>query len=60
MRNLPFMVLSLVLSTTAIADVPRPFPGAVSQWNGFTRHDFPLDGALVIVVEPAEPLPGRP
>lgn len=39
---------------------PRPFPGKVSQWNGFARHDFQVDGANVIVVVPARPLSGRP
>ena len=40
----------------AAADSPKPFPGKVSKWNGFTRHDFQVDGANVIVVEPAKPL----
>ncbi len=38
----------------------KPFPGKVSKWNGFARHDFKIDGANVIVVVPAKPLPGRP
>lgn len=42
------------------ADAVKPFPGKVSQWNGFRRHDFPIDGANVIVVEPTRALPGRP
>jgi len=36
------------------------FPGKVSRWEGFVRHDFQVDGADVIVVEPETPLPGRP
>jgi len=39
---------------------PKPFPGKVSMWNGFTRHDFQIDASSVIVVVPAKPLPGRP
>lgn len=39
---------------------PKPFPGKVSKWNGFARHDFQVDGANVIVVVPAKPLPGLP
>jgi pimeloyl-ACP methyl ester carboxylesterase len=50
----------ILLTTTASADERKPFPGVGSQWNGFQRHDFPVDGVNVIVVEPAEPLPGRP
>ena len=39
---------------------PKPFPGAVSKWNGFARHDFQVDGANVLVVAPAMPKAGRP
>ena len=39
---------------------PKPFPGKVSKWNGFTRHDFQVDGADVIIVAPAKSLPGGP
>lgn len=54
-------VASILVSASAVhADEPRPFPGAVGRWNGFVRHDFRVDGADVIVVEPAKPLPGRP
>lgn len=38
----------------------KPFPGKVSMWNGFNRHDFQVDGHNAIVVVPAKPLPGRP
>ena len=44
----------------ASAAEPEPFPGAVSRWNGFVRHDFQVDGVDVIVVEPEKPLTGRP
>jgi pimeloyl-ACP methyl ester carboxylesterase len=43
-----------------LADDIKPFPGKESRWNGFVRHDFPVDGADAIVVEPKEPLAGRP
>lgn len=39
---------------------PKPFPGKVSRWEGFVRHDFEVDGVKVIVVEPKAPKPGRP
>lgn len=48
------------LCPIVIADEGRPFPGQSGRWEGFVRHDFKVDGADVIVVEPAEPLPGRP
>ncbi len=60
MRALSAVALVVVLATAAHADQPRPFPGAVSRWNGFIRHDFRVDGADVIIVEPQTPLPGRP
>jgi pimeloyl-ACP methyl ester carboxylesterase len=46
--------------TSASPSEIKPFPGKISKWEGFTRHDFQVDGAPVIVVEPEKPLPGRP
>jgi alpha-beta hydrolase superfamily lysophospholipase len=43
--------------TTATA---QPFPGAVSDYHGFTRYDFVVDGCAAIVVAPAQPLTGTP
>lgn len=60
MRTSGLMILLLISSHPALADDPRPFPGVTSQWNGFTRHDFEVDGKKAIVVEPEKPLPGRP
>ncbi len=61
MRSLSASILIVLFSTmVAQADEPRPFPGAVSRWNGWIRHDFRVDDAAVIVVEPEKPLPGRP
>lgn len=37
-----------------------PFGGAVSDWHGFERHDFEVDGKTATVVLPKEPAPGRP
>lgn len=56
------MAVAVVLTLPALAPAggPKPFPGVESRWNGFVRHDFELDGTKVIVVEPKQPLPGRP
>src|SRR5438270_10479516 len=54
------VALVLVLVTAGFADEPKPFPGAVSHWEGFVRHDFRVDGVGVTVVEPKRALPGRP
>lgn len=39
---------------------PIAFPGTVSDWNGFVKHDFTVDGKPVLVVAPKTPAPGRP
>lgn len=36
------------------------YPGTVSDWKGFERHDFHLDGHAAIMVAPPETAPGRP
>ena len=60
MRTLPLLLAVLASAAASSAAEPKPFPGKVSMWEGFTRHDFQVDGATVIVVEPSRPLPGRP
>lgn len=60
MKDWSATALILAVSTMGHAGEPTPLPGAVSRWNGFVRHDFRVDGADVIVVEPETPLPGRP
>lgn len=36
------------------------FPGNQSEYHGFVRHDFEVDGCAVIVVSPREEAAGRP
>ena len=38
----------------------EPFPGTASDWNGFVRHEFPVNGHTATVVEPKAAAPGRP
>lgn len=59
MRTRTALLLLLTCTATTAAE-PKPFAGKASQWNGFTRHDFQVDGVNAIVVEPAKALPGRP
>jgi pimeloyl-ACP methyl ester carboxylesterase len=54
------LAIVLAFATTAHPAEPKPFPGTEGRWEGFARHDFQVDGAHVIVVEPETPLPGRP
>lgn len=45
----------------ACSETPaEPLPGRTSDWNGFVRHDFEVDGKPVVVVAPMSPAPGRP
>jgi pimeloyl-ACP methyl ester carboxylesterase len=38
----------------------QPFPGKVSQWNGFNRYDFPVgQNKTISVIAPTNPLPGK-
>ena len=57
-------ILELACVCLAAAALPAaevaPFPGAVSDWHGFVRHDFEVGGKSVLVVVPRTPAPGRP
>ena len=55
-----FLAVGTILIGSAWAGQPAPFPGVESRWEGFVRHDFHVDGANVLVVEPRQALPGRP
>jgi pimeloyl-ACP methyl ester carboxylesterase len=53
--------LSVPLSAEDAQPASFPeFPGQVSDWNGFVRHDFEVDGKPVLVVSPKTPAAGRP
>jgi pimeloyl-ACP methyl ester carboxylesterase len=73
MKLILFFILAMatVLSCIRVVgagdapDAPAPdtnapsFPGSKSQWEGFNRYDFQVDGKHVIVVVPKRSLPGR-
>lgn len=60
------IVIALVPSTSitaigAAAEIPSvSFPGKQSDWNGFRRYDFDVDGKPVLVVAPEHAAAGRP
>ena len=61
--RLLLVVAAIVLSVTqARAEQARSptFPGKQSEWNGFRRFDFEVDGKPALVVVPDQELPGRP
>jgi len=37
-----------------------PFPGRKSEWQGFERYDFEVDGKSAILVVPKQAAPGKP
>lgn len=60
-RNLPaFAVLAAVVVSAAYAGTPAPFPGVKSEWRGFDRYDFDVDGIKALVVVPKTAAAGNP
>ena len=55
-----------VLAASVLAESPalpaqqQPFSGKRSEYRGYDRYDFTVDGCPAIVVVPRQPLPGRP
>ncbi|HTN76426.1 MAG TPA: alpha/beta hydrolase [Pirellulaceae bacterium] len=63
MRSLMIVLcccLTFWLADAALSAAEPPFPGKTSDWNGFTRYDFTVDGKPVLVVTPKEAAPGKP
>ena len=62
--TLLFTVILVSLSAMAFSEskssTRAPFPGAKSEWNGFDRYDFEVDGVKALVVVPSQPAAGHP
>jgi pimeloyl-ACP methyl ester carboxylesterase len=54
-----FACLFVAVSPQLVAAEP-PFPGKQTQWNGFERYDFQVDGKNLLVVVPKQAAPGKP
>ena len=52
--------LLLIAAASAVETDAMPFPGKKSQWNGYDRYDFAVDGRSAIVVTPKRAAEGRP
>jgi len=50
----------VVAAVPAAARPPVAFPGASSDYHGFARYDFDVDGCKALVVAPKEPAPHHP
>lgn len=53
-----FVVLVLAIAVAPVA--ASEFLGAQSEWNGFTRYDFKVDGRSCLVVVPKDSAEGKP
>ena len=42
------------------AEISRAFPGTKSDWHGFDRYEFPVQGKTASVVVPRQPAAGKP
>jgi len=56
-----FSLLVLLLAgVSATAADPNEIPGKKSEWNGYDRYDFQVEGVTCWVVVPKEAAPGKP
>ncbi|MCA9176319.1 MAG: prolyl oligopeptidase family serine peptidase [Planctomycetales bacterium] len=53
-------LLAILMRVPAFFVAQKAFPGKVSEWNGYPRYDFEVDGKMVTVVAPKQAAPGRP
>lgn len=58
-RHLVSMLTRVPRFFTSTSAKPA-FPGKRSQWQGFDRYDYQVDGQPVLVVAPAKPAAGNP
>jgi pimeloyl-ACP methyl ester carboxylesterase/lysophospholipase L1-like esterase len=59
MNALAFLV-AVIFAFLPAVEAASSFPGRRSTWNGYTRHDFKVDGRACIVVLPRAVAAGRP
>lgn len=59
-RSLPALLLLIFVSTVTTAEITKPLPGEPSDWKGFAKYDFEVDGRKCYVVAPKHTAPGKP
>lgn len=55
-----FGLLIALIASPAIAGLAQQLPGEASDWKGFDKHDFKVDGRACYVVAPKHAAPGNP
>ena len=60
MRFAKAVVAVTVLIAVGTVSVAAEFPGKLSDWHGFQKYDFVVDGQPVLVVCPTEVASGKP
>lgn len=53
------LALMLCLASALVAE-DKTFPGKKSDFSGFVKYEFPVDGCNALVVVPKEAAPGKP
>lgn len=54
------LVLLLLFASQSMAKLTQALPGEPTDWHGFAKHDFEVDGRACYVVAPKHPAPGNP
>ena len=52
--------VNTIAQTDSRDDVEPTWPGEKTDWNGFAKYEFEIDGKPAYVVEPANSAPGQP
>lgn len=58
--NIGFRVICQIVPQADTATATPSFPGKRSDWNGYDRFDFDVDGRPVLVVAPKQAALGKP
>ena len=54
------LIPGIAVAWAACQATAAPYPGTLSDWFGFARYDFEVDGRSALVVAPKQVAPGRP
>lgn len=54
------LLMAFAAGTIGVAQEKPPFPGSKSDWHGFDKYDFQVNGKNVLVVVPKEAAEGNP